>query len=181
MTPEEVIATLKLSITSVFVPFSVSRNKAEKHLSLNWAVTVCQDGKPFATLDYSAGIGHCPSRNTKSPNAAQLPDSMWLHRAIALECETGFAASRLVVRNGPRPDTKNLILPNPIDVFYCLISDSRVLESGGFENWAADLGYDTDSRKSESIYRECLETAVKLNSALGHTGIGMLQRAFEDY
>jgi hypothetical protein len=43
--------------------------------------------------------------------------------------------------------------PNAEDVLECLQSDSRVMGQD-FEEWCSDLGYDTDSRKAEQIYRE---------------------------
>lgn len=73
------------------------------------------------------------------------------------------------------------ILPDPVDVFYSLTMDSSVLDSAGFESWAEDCGYDTDSRKAESIYRACLDIALKLRGAIGESGFAALQETFQDY
>lgn len=73
------------------------------------------------------------------------------------------------------------IEPNPVDVLYSLTMDSDVLDSGGFEEWAACFGYDTDSRKAESIYRACLEIALQMRAAFGDSGMAALQSAFQDY
>lgn len=48
-----------LSLSSSFVPFSISRNSKEKHKSLNWKVTL-SNGKEHLTIDYSKGVGHLP-------------------------------------------------------------------------------------------------------------------------
>lgn len=37
----------------------------------------------------------------------------------------------------------------------------------GFEDWAAELGYDADSRKAEDIYRQCVIEANALRRLLG--------------
>jgi hypothetical protein len=44
--------------------------------------------------------------------------------------------------------------PSAADVLYSLISDSDACDKA-FEEWAGDLGYDTDSRKALATYLEC--------------------------
>jgi len=58
--------------------------------------------------------------------------------------------------------------PTAADVLDCLASDAVTVDcAGSFENWAADLGYDTDSRKAERTYRICQQQAEKLRAFLG--------------
>lgn len=58
--------------------------------------------------------------------------------------------------------------PTAAEVLECLASDAAgVLNSNGFEDWAADLGYDTDSRKAERIYKTCAKQAANLRRLLG--------------
>jgi hypothetical protein len=73
------------------------------------------------------------------------------------------------------------ILPKTADVVHSLIMDASVLDSGGFEDWASELGYDTDSRNAESIYRACLEIALKLRAGLGENALSELREAAQDY
>lgn len=55
---------------------------------------------------------------------------------------------------------------DPLDVLGSLQSD--VMDSDSpFEDWAESLGYDTDSRKAESIWRACQDTARALRAGLG--------------
>jgi hypothetical protein len=43
--------------------------------------------------------------------------------------------------------------PTTFDAAYCILSDASGFEnSRGFEDWAGDYGYDTDSRAAERIY-----------------------------
>lgn len=65
--------------------------------------------------------------------------------------------------------------PHPAEVLYCICSDYAVMDYSSFEDWANSYGYDTDSRKAERIYRECLEQALKLKSILGPNVIAELQ------
>lgn len=164
---------LKLTIATEFVPFSKSRHatpaKGEKPWRcLNWRVTLKHDGRDVVTTDYSAGEGHCPG--SKDP------------RLVDLEIHTGLPAYWPPGQRHPRtrPDGKP-ILPDPCDVIASLALDSDVIDAGGFESWAEEFGYDTDSRKAEATYRACLELALKLRSALGDDGLRTLREACQDY
>lgn len=52
-------------------------------------------------------------------------------------------------------------------VLESLSSDWSAVDGASFEEWAGDLGYDTDSRKAERIYRVCLESANVARGVLG--------------
>lgn len=57
--------------------------------------------------------------------------------------------------------------PKVEEVLNCLASDSSSVENEDFENWCRNLGYDTDSRKAEKIYKICQKQAEKLEKFLG--------------
>lgn len=58
--------------------------------------------------------------------------------------------------------------PTAASVLECLASDSSSADNAGsFEEWAADLGMDTDSRKAERTYRQCERQTAKLKQFLG--------------
>lgn len=48
----------------------------------------------------------------------------------------------------------------------CLVSDASDTDEP-FEQWAADLGYDPDSRKAEKVYQACRDIAGELRQFLG--------------
>lgn len=168
-----------ISIKAEFVPFSKSRNAANDpgnkpgSRSLNWKVTLVKDGRDVVTTDYSAGVGHCPSYKQM---ARWTLDYTAL---IVFETEHGKTARRMngfsFIKGG------NPILPETLSVIHSLMLDSDVLNYGAFEQWAADFGYDEDSRKAESIYRECLEIALKVRNGIGETAMRELQEAARDY
>ena len=173
------VAELGLTVESVFVPFSQSRNKAEKSPSLNWRVTVKRNGRDVLATDYSAGRGHCPAYKA-SVKTLGGPNSLMRSEAIATECETGRVA--IAFPGGMiRGSLRNIIPLDTLDVLASLVMDSDVIDAGGFESWAMELGYDVDSRKAESIYQSCLEIALKLRAALGDSGLQTLRNAFEGY
>jgi hypothetical protein len=57
--------------------------------------------------------------------------------------------------------------PKAEEVLDCLSSDSSSVENNNFEDWCRDLGYDTNSRKAEKIYKICQKQAEKLEKFLG--------------
>ena len=58
--------------------------------------------------------------------------------------------------------------PTLDEVLDCLAVDAAGIENATcFEDWAEDLGYDTDSRKAERAYNTVKEQAKKLRSLLG--------------
>jgi hypothetical protein len=182
---EAFMAENEITIDAVFVPFSQSRNKAEKNPSLNWVVTVKHRGRPICFVDFTSGSGICPANKSQAPIRWPYPKNQWKWRAIAWECENGYPAEwnaysgdfkRVEVQKKGRA-----IKPEKCDVLYSLASESDALNYSTFEDWAGCFGYDPDSRKGEKIYRECLEIALKIRGALGETGLAALQQACEDY
>ena len=169
------IDRLSLTAEYQFIPWSQSRHKGEKHASLNWKVRLLTGKQEVLTCDYMSGAAHCPaSKWTPARHGPAVRQD-----AIRWECEHGREARCYVSMNGFSGGGP--ILPDLADILYCLVQESDVLEYRGFEDWASTFGYDTDSRKAESTYRECLENALKLRGTLGDSGVASLRQACEDY
>jgi hypothetical protein len=56
--------------------------------------------------------------------------------------------------------------PTAADVLDCLLSDAQ-MGTGTFEDFCADLGYDTDSRKAFDTWQACERIAKSLPRFLG--------------
>lgn len=171
--------SLGLTLRTEFVPFSKSRHAGEPNLSLNWRVTLERNGRDVLTTDYSAGVAHCPAYKASVANAGNA-NSILRSDAIRREIETGkavtFSRSGIaMVQSGKE------IRPEAASVIYSLVMDSSVLDAGTFEQWAADCGYDPDSRKAEATHRACLEIALQMRAAIGDAGLETLRTACEDY
>lgn len=166
----------EITIECVFVPFSKSRHYKQWE-SLNWKVTIKRKGKAFHTCDYSQGVAHCPaSKKAWNNSHTGKTDSQLKSAAIWEEIETGKIAKRgLGNQRAAYPSSKSIPGPNAVDVLSSLALDSSVLDYATYEDWAADFGYDSDSRKGESIYRACLETALKMRAGLGETLMSEIQ------
>lgn len=176
------IRDLDLTIASVFIPFSNSRNHGAKHPSLNWRITLQRAGRAVLTTDYSAGMAHCPSYAAPVAVTWDRPKTMWRETVTRWECEHGFRAKAFLrysgFSSGGKPEP---ISPDSCDVIWSLSRDCDVLDSAGFESWAQELGYDSDSRKAESLFQECLDLALKFRAAVGDSGIQLLRDAGQDY
>jgi hypothetical protein len=57
--------------------------------------------------------------------------------------------------------------PELDEVLDCLISDANSVRWENFEGFAANMGYDSDSRKAEKIYKACERSAKRLEKFLG--------------
>lgn len=168
-----------ISIVSVFVPWSQSRyfkagSTCARDRSLNWKITIKKSDREILTTNYMAGIAHCPSYNDRDFGR---PGYMSINRdnALVKETETGRAVGHITGMSGA---TINPEIPS---VISCLCSDADAIDAPSFEDWAADLGYDTDSRAAEATYRVCLDIALKLRNGLGDAGFAALRTVCEDY
>lgn len=62
--------------------------------------------------------------------------------------------------------------PEARDVLDCLASDASGIDnSRGFEDWCANYGYDTDSRKAEKTYNAIRHQASRLETFLGDSDL----------
>jgi hypothetical protein len=58
--------------------------------------------------------------------------------------------------------------PTLKDVLECICDDAASYENAGsFENWASEMGWDTDSRKAEKSYRATKRQSEQLKRTLG--------------
>jgi hypothetical protein len=141
-------------------------------------VTLHYRGKPVIETDYSAGIAHCPYHKKirrLSGGGVSLYDAEFLDK----EVENGFPYRDM--GGMAWLDRKNPIMPDPCSVIHSLLLDGDAIDYMSFEDWAANFGYDTDSRKAETIYRACLDTGLKLRNMFGEDLLQQLRDAFQDY
>jgi hypothetical protein len=166
------IAAMDIDRKAQFIPFSQSRNAHEKQASLNWKIDLVRKGSVIMPgIDYMQGQAYCPAYKAQCCGKAERYVKP---RAIALECATGHKAIACPTQ-GVRSSSKPIAPPSVVDVVQCLLMDSDVLNYRGFDDWADCLGYDTDSRKAEAIYRACLDTALQLRAIFGEPELSRLQ------
>jgi len=166
----------KLTVESKFIPFSQSRNKNEKNPSLNWKVTLKQDGREILTTDYMAGCAHAPSYKQSFKRDINN------ERLVMAECEHGGKAKYMSTMDfiGVPNSLRGTLKPDEQDVIYSLLMDSEVLDYSSFEDWADNFGYEQDSRQAEKTYNACMKIALQMNR-LSHETREALREAYQDY
>ncbi len=193
------IAGLNLSYSAIFIPQSKSRNADKEDASLNWSVSISPNsGKDCIqrgiTTDYMQGIGHAPGYEHVFKQSGHK-DLYFAHVA-----EKGRTLKKLLKMGNGKIDwyeannrmtgygmglkgTWNENLPSPAlrDVLYSLVMDSDVINYNSFEDWAENFGYETDSRKAEKTYNDCMKIALKLRALIGDAALNELKKLFQDY
>lgn len=113
------------------------------------------------------------SRQTEAPK-----DSDWHEGATHWACTLRKGSRQLTVEfhmgSALRGD------PDVCAVLDCLASDaSAFINSDDFESFADEMGYDSDSRKAEGIYRACKKVAAQLDRFLGSDDLRFLMYEVE--
>lgn len=178
---DALLSDLELSMESTFVPFSQSEKwETEKgkppqetitHACVIYRVKNAAGGKRIVwSGQFHRGIGCLPAWMHTGRRTLDMDE------AVKNAIETG----KYPPARGMWP-SKTVAAPALRDVMYSILQDASAIDSPTFEDWAGDLGYDTDSRKAEAIYRKCVGTGLKLRAALGEDGLARLREAFQDY
>ena len=130
--------------SAMFIPQSRSRNAADKDKSINWLVTLKND-RAVLNTDYSQGIGHIPH----IPKDVRPRTNDHYHCEHEAAEKGRYYPKQLNSFMGSRP----IPAPSVADVVHSLLLDSSVLDHDSYESWAAECGYDEDSREGERIYQ----------------------------
>jgi hypothetical protein len=104
---------------------------------------------------------------TLVPSDAEPVDKSWPSRA--------WTATLEIVDN---EENRKLEVPyftgtaidstSPGDVLSSLILDAGATEYASFEEWAADMGWNIDSRHAKRVFNACCEMALRVRQFLGH-------------
>jgi len=172
----EILPTLEYK--AVFIPQSKSRNKDATIPTLNWRICLSNPPRRVTTFetDYQQGIGHIPKcQQTHSPKAKTVNLAQY-ERQVA---ESGKYSEKIQMNSLslwlPLPK------PNLVDVLSCLVLECDTLNYPGFEDWAMEFGYDSDSRKTKHLYQKCLDVALRFKYFVGgETVINQLEEALRN-
>ena len=180
-----------ITVRSEFVPFSKSHDYEPgldpQDKCLNWKVTIVYKGRDIITQDYMAGIGYLPSYKNYNIKDFGQKYSIVHCAYMDAELENGYQAvishqEYVAGMSFPIKIDKNKpILPDSVGVVWSLLNDARAIDYACFEDWADDYGYDSDSRKAEKIYNDCLAIGLKLRAGLGENLIEKLRDTLLDY
>jgi hypothetical protein len=125
----------------------------------NWFYTL-NTPKRHMSGYFSTGIGH------RTYNVGEA-------RRLGLWNSNKFKAgdrlpSRFVVADAQYAKAFIPTAPTIAAILYCLASDASGIDNARtFEEWASDLGYDTDSRTAHKTYKVTKRQTQKLKALLG--------------
>lgn len=132
----------------------------------HWAVTIGGGSRSTTSLFFSQGSGH--RQFNKKVYRSRVRD--WFNPGVAKAGER-VPHQRRPARADDVAEWERVTDPIPptlAEVLECLQSDMQSMEGSlGFEDWAADLGIDPDSRKGLQSYLATQEQVVKLRLTLG--------------
>ena len=164
-----------ITLSSIFVPFSVSRNRLEKMKSLNYIVTL-QSATGIVSTDYMKGQGHIKYTSSINFKNQSNTKEYTIKMAVNYSCDSGKWDTDYRLKH-------NVKFPVPTidEVLYSLNMDSDVGNYSDFEDWAQEFGYDSDSISANDIYRACQKIAKDFNKLLTKQQRKELAELLQDY
>ena len=187
----QLIESLGVTVESTYQ--GVQREPGDKKtgepgwLHFAFRVTVKRAGRSAALeTPYRMGVGHvklpaAPSSEMSwavgdRAKAENILDTLRRGKRIKPEYER---EERAIYDAAAR---KQGLAPKPADVLHSLLADGEAFFDGlTFEYWCANLGYDTDSRKAEAMYRACDDTGRRLARMFSPDELAQLREAASDY
>ena len=174
-----------LTISSIFVPFSVSRSRNEKHKSLNYLVSI-KSKTHTLTTNYMKGNGHIEIVSKKGNNLHFSVIDRDIKTLKNVICETGKYPYEVLsgyLYQVKRKNGKPLPFPVPTidEVLYSLNCDSDVLNYNCFAEWVDNCGLDSDSISAKKIYEACQDIASQFCKLLTPEQREELAELLQDY
>jgi hypothetical protein len=155
MTIETKLLDMGFALTSTLVRDDFNGREG----GATWAVCVTRNGESIQT-EYTAGCG-----NRHYPGGTKIAHIY------------GPAYADVARNKTTKPDK-----PELADVLYSFVSDAQCVSDGQtFEDFAADMGYEEDSRKAEKAYNGCRDEYFGLLRLCEHAELEKLGELFQDY
>lgn len=166
-----------LKIEALLQHWGVKRNTQYHGLIAdgNW------EGDSFAvtlgtqSFTYKTGVGHRYytqlAIGAKPPRLTKKADKS-VRDMQAILGRVGFPIKDLYATFTPVPASAGVI--------WSLLLDSSA-SNESFDDWCADFGYDTDSRKALETYLACQQNGTKLRKVFTRSQLSTLQAMLEDY
>ena len=130
---------------------------------ISYVVAVDHAGQEVWKGNYHIGVGHVdPKKAGNAWNGFQASKLTESERAMLHAWQTRpgvkFSDPLNQAKLAAKLAKMQSVTPQLEDVCHSLLSDGAAhFDSLTFEEWASDLGYDTDSRKAEKTFTACVE------------------------
>lgn len=161
----------------------------------NYTDALCKDGE-LTDLQYH----YCPAWDEDMPDSDQqfILEQMGLAMAALKikerpdgndgQWDADASHWRLLLKRGSKEievyysqGSAHSNEPDLDDVMYCLLSDVSDIEDVDFEEWASNLGYDTDSRKAERTFEACKKQLLNLRLLFTNKELEQLHELYQDF
>lgn len=160
MTIEETLTSLGVRLECTLLRDDFDGRDGQSH----WQVTLVCNGQAFST-EYSMGCAH---RHYVTPGGRRGKKAFSVPRG------------RITIAELERAKRSRPNNPTLVDVMYAIVSDAQCVANGEtFEDFAAEFGYDEDSRKAERAYNGCRDEYFALRR-LG-LDLNQLSLLYQDY
>lgn len=119
----------------------------------------------FFVLDNNIRVARCESVYA-NPNMSE--DMDMFHYKVVLTANTSGNGHRSQLTTFFSVGSGWKRFPDVLDVLNCLASESASFENAiSFEEWAGEMGFDSDSRKAERTFKAIEKQAANLKRFLG--------------
>ncbi len=181
MSSTDTRATVAQQIEKYKITMIAQRIEVRPDDNGNWSegathflVTLEREGRKLTTF-YSMGSAHLDHYVLE--RARKAGEYKW--EQVKGDIDRAFRGANSVFHEGIRNRFRSTygkgFTPDIVGVVDSLILDAAGVENvGGFEEWASEYGYDTDSRKAEEGFKACGKIRDDLRKMMGS------RAAFED-
>jgi hypothetical protein len=130
--------------------------------------------------DYHLGTGHVKFRGKRPVNLSLTEASIAEHLALGKTIRPEYRKEQ--AETAAKFAKVQGVTPKLNDVAHSILSDGAAFFDGQrFEDWAADFGYDPDSRKAEAVFKACDDTGRQLARAFSRDTLDGLREWASNY
>jgi hypothetical protein len=132
-------------------------------LCIAYSVRLEYKGRSVIETDYCLGVGHVKPKGARFTSWALTTDESRLLKHWQSNPGAQFSNKQTWADVAAKLAKAQKVVPQLADVMHSLMMDGEAFfDATTFEDWAANLGYDADSRKAETIYKACDDIGRKL-------------------
>lgn len=142
----------------------------------HWECSLAKGGRSM-TIYYSQGMGH--RRWNKEGGTLSEHDRKRYEYVLGGRVPYSLLSTKTLWAYGIIKRCTEPTPPTIDNVLDCLASDAQSTEGRTFEEWAGDMGVDTDSRKAEKSYQHARSQSNLLRRILGPVAMAELCESIE--
>jgi hypothetical protein len=121
-----------------------------------YTVRLDYKGRAVIETDYSLGVGHAEIPKRLPVTISFTDHEHAIFHTLERNPHANLSDKAAHASFAAKLARHQKVVPQLADVVHSLLSDGEAyFDAATFEDWAANYGYDPDSRKAEEIFRKC--------------------------